>query len=404
MTDSTHKAEITSVPEIAEEINLLEYIYIIVKYKKMILLTCVVTFVIACGLTLLMPNIYTSTARILPPQENSSSLSSMLGNMGDLASLTGISVGGGSGDLYAGMLGSQTISDVVIDKFHLMEVYDQETRVETQEKLNHLVNISIGEDDGIISVKVEDEDPVRAANIVNTYVSELIKLNVKLNLSNASKERLFLENRLASVTGDLVDAEEGLKTFQKKNRAISIDDQASVVIEAAATLRGELASKEIELGVLLSVQTEHNPQVMALREGIAQLKNQILRLERSPEGEKVSEDIFLTTAAMPELGTQYVRLLRDFKVKEAIYELLIKQYEMAKITAAKNTSNIQVLDHGGVADKKSKPSRALIVLIATFVAGFMSVLYAFLREYGQQMGESDRQLWNKIKKESAFKK
>ena len=178
----------------------------------------------------------------------------------------------------------------------------------------------------------------------------------------------------------------------------------SVIIEAIASLKGELAGKEVELGVLLSSQTEQNPQVRALREGIAQLKEQLARLVRIPEDKKVTEDIFLSTSEVPELGIQYARLLRDFKVQETLFELLTQQHEMAKITEAKNTSTIQVLDAGVAADKKSKPARALIVLLATFVVGFLAVLYAFIREYGQQMGDGDRQLWSEIKKESILKK
>ncbi len=387
-----------------DEINLLEYLLVIVKHKKMISLTCLVTFILTCGITLLMPNIYTSTARILPPQDDTGGLSSMLGGMSGLAALAGVSVGGGSGELYVGMMKSRSIEDVIIDKFNLMEVYDQEYRVKTYVALEKAVSISIGKGDGIIAVTVEDKDPQRAAAMANSYVDELQKLNVKLNLSNAGRERLFLEERLTQVKSDLLAAEESLKEFQEKNKAIRIDAQASAIIEAIAQLKGELASKEVELGVLLSSQTDQNPQVMALREGIAQIKEQIARLERSPEGKKVSDDIFMATSDVPELGVQYARLLREFKVQETLYELLTKQYEVAKINEAKNTSSIQVLDEGMVPDKKVKPKRALIVILATFVVGFFALLYAFIREYGQRMSSEDRQLWSEIKQQAKFGK
>ena len=386
------------------DINLLEYLLVIVKHKKMILLTCALTFIVTCGITLLMPNIYTSTARILPPQESQRGISSMLGGVGDLASLAGLSIGDSSATLYVGMLKSRTISDVIIEKYHLMGVYDQESMVETYTKLNDFVTISTDEDDGIISIKVEDEDPARAAEIANTYVEQLKRLNIKLNLSSAGRERLFLEKRLRLVKADLTNAEEALKKFQEKNKTIRIDDQANAIIEALSTFKGELASKEVELGVLLSMQTEQSLQVKALREGINQLKKQISLLEEPAKGKTAVSDIFITTSAVPELAVQYSRLLRDFKVQETLFELLTKQYEMAKITEAKNTSTIQVLDDGVAADKKTKPMRVLIVFLATFIVGFFAVLYAFVREYSQQMGDKDRQIWQEIKKESAFKK
>ena len=377
-----------------DEINLLEYLLVIVKHKKMIFLTCLLTFILTCGITLLMPNIYTSTARILPSQNDKGGFSSMLGGMGGLAALAGVSVGGGSGELYAGMLKSRSIADVIIDKFNLMDVYEQEYRVKTYEALNNAVSISVGKDDGIISVTVEDEDPERAAAMANTYVEELQKLNVKLNLSNAGRERLFLEKRLDLVKADLLAAEEALKEFQEKNQAIRLDAQASAIIEAIAQMKGELASKEVELGVLLSSQTDQNPQVIALREGIAQIKEQIARLERSPDGKKVSDDIFMATSDVPELGVQYARLLREFKVQETLHELLTRQYEVAKINEARNSSTIQVLDRAVPADRKSKPKRSIIVLLVTFFIGFSTILWIFLKYRIENIDDEQKELVN----------
>ena len=384
-----------------DEINLLEYLLVIVKHKKMIILTCVVTFIVTCGITLLMPNIYTSTARILPPQEKRGGLNSMLGGgVGGLAALAGISVGGGSGELYIGMLKSRTVSDAIIERFDLMSHYELESRSDAYNVLAGKAKFSLGKDDGILSVSFEDKDADLAAEIANAYVDELQKLNVQINLNNAGRERVFLEERLALVKADLLAAEEALKEFQEKNKAIRIDAQATALIEAIAQLKGELASKEVELGVLLSSQTDQNPQVIALREGIVQIKEQIARLERSSEGKKVSNDIFMATSDVPELGVRYARLLREFKVQETLYELLTKQYEVAKINEAKNTSTIQVLDEGMVSDKKAKPKRSLIVILVTIVVGFFALLYAFIREYGQRMSTEDRKLWDEIKHEA----
>ncbi|WP_305046426.1 GumC family protein [Geoalkalibacter sp.] len=380
-----------------DEINLLELLLVLVKNKFMIIGSMAATFVLAAGVTLLMPNIYTSTARLLPPQQERGGLGAMMAGMGDLAALAGISAGGSSGELFVGMLQSRTVADAVIDQFDLMTVYDQKYRTEMYGKLNKLVNVSLGRRDGIITVSVDDEDPVRAAAIANAYVEELKKLNVRLNLSNAGRERVFLEERLAVVQADLARAEDNLREFQETNKAIKLDTQASAIIEAISRLRGELASKEVELGVLLTFQTEQNPEVRSLREGIAQLKSQLRRLEESPAGSKISADIFIATSNVPDLGIQYARFLRDFKVQETLFELLTKQYEVAKINEAKNTSALQVLDEGAVPDKKSKPKRAMIVLLATFAVGFCAVLFAFVREYGQRMDEEDRQRWGEIR-------
>ncbi len=402
MTEHTNKDQNVQMLQPDDEINLLELLLVIVQHKKMIILTCVITFIVACGLTLLMPNIYTATARVLPPQEDSGGLSSMLGSMGGLASLAGISTGGGKGDLYVGMLKSRTVSDAIIDRFDLMKYYEWNSRTGAYSELAGKAKFSLGKDDGIMTVSFEDEDPKFAADIANAYVEELQKLNVKINLNNAGRERVFLEDRLNVVKTDLAQAEDALKEFQEKNKAIRIDDQASAIIGAIATLKGELASKEVELGVLLSAQTDRNPQVIAMREGIAQVKDQISKLERSPEGKKISDDIFLATSEVPELGVQYARLLRNFKVQETLFELLTKQYEISKINEAKNTSTIQVLDSAIPADSKTKPRRGRIVLLATFCAAFLSFIAALVLAFGRKIDDEDRQRWELIKRQLIF--
>ena len=384
-------------PTADDEINLLDLLLVLARNWKMIVGAMALTFVLAAGGTLLMPNIYTATAKLLPPQQEKGGLGARLSGMGDLAALAGISAGGGSGDLYVGMLQSRTLSDAIIDQFDLMTVYEQEYRVKMHEKLKKLVSVSLGKKDGIIAISVEDEDPARGAAIANAYVEELKKLNVRLNLGSAGRERVFLEERLELVKADLIQSEENLRVFQEQNKAIKIDAQATAVIEGIARLKGELASREVELGVLLTSQTEQNPQVRALREAIGQLKAQLRKLEDSPAGRSVSSDIFIATSAVPDIGLQYARLMRDYKVQETLFELLTKQYEVAKISEAKNTSSLQVLDEAMVPDKKSKPKRSLIVLMATFAVGFCAVLWAFVREFGNNMNSEDRQRWEEIR-------
>lgn len=337
-----HEEKMNRPPsQVDDEISILDYLLVLARHKKMIVLTCVEAFVLSCVISLLLPNVYTSTARILPPRDQNSSFPAMLGSMTGLASLAGLSVGSTSGDLYVGMLKSRTISDAIIDRFDLMKVYDEEYRVKTYDDLAKYTNISLDKDSGIISISVDDKDPKRAADMANAFVVDLKKINLQLNLNSAGRERVFLEARLKKVKHDLGQAEDRLKDFKKKHQVLSIDDQATAVISAIAQLKGQLSSQEVQLGVLRSYQTEQNPEVLKLQDGIVQLKAQIQKLEQSPAGKKISRDIFIPTSEVPDLGVQYARLLRDFKVQETLYELLTKQYEMAKINEARDTSTIR---------------------------------------------------------------
>ena len=405
MTEGQHQIqdEPARFSKVEDEINLLDLLLVLVRNKRLILGVCAATLVLTTVITLLIPNIYTATARILPPQQEKSSLGTLMGGMSDLAVLAGLSVGGGSGDLYVGMLQSRTVADAIIDRFDLMSVYSEKYRVHTYEELKEHAAIALGKKDGIITISVEDKDPQRAAAMANAFVEEIKRLNVRLNLSSAGRERAFLEERLVLVKEDLRRTEETLKKFQEENRAIKIDDQATAMIESISRLRAELASKEVEVGVLLTYQTEQNSQVKALREAISQIKAQLRRLEQAPGGQTLAEDRFISTSEVPALGVQYARLLRDFKIQETLFELLTKQFEVAKVSEAKATSTIQVIDEAVVPDRKSKPTRSLIVFLATLAAGCMGILWVFVREYSGKMTEEDRLRWAEVKALARFK-
>lgn len=378
------KLDVSHIDSKVETFDIVDLVLVWLKFKFLIISACIVVFVLTCIITLLTPNIYTATTRILPPKETNMGMSAAMGNIGDIAAMAGISVGGLNGRLYVGMLKSRTIADSIIDQFDLMNVYKTKFRITTYSALKSNVSIVLGDGDGIISISADDKDPQRAAAIANEYVEELKRINVRLNLSAAGRERSFLEKRLSMVKADLLNAEEELKIFQKANKAISIDDQANALVGAISTLKAELISKEVQLGVLLSYQTKNNAQVLGIREAISQLKVQLKKLERIPSAKQSIENTFISAAEVPELGIQYARLLREFKIQESLFELLTRQYEIAKINEAKDTSPIQILDVAIVPDRKSKPKRTLIVIAATFSIGIFSMFLALIIDFLQK--------------------
>jgi uncharacterized protein involved in exopolysaccharide biosynthesis len=385
-----------------DEVNLFDMLLVLVRRLKLIVAICAVTFVLACIITLLMPNIYTATTRILPPVEDQGRLSGMPNNLGGLPSLLGVTGGGSSAELYVGMLQSRTVADAIIDGFGLMELYQSKTRAGAYDTLVKSINIELGKKDGIITLSVDDPEPIQATAIANAFIDELKRLNVALNLGSASRERSFLAERLEAARKELESAEERLREFQEQHQTIRINEQATALIEAIANLRAELASREVRLGVLLTRQTERNFEVRAVREEILRIREQIQRLEKTVDGQTADGGLFLPTSEIPALGVEYARLLREFKVQETLFELLTKQYEMTRINEAKEVSSLQVLDEAAVPDRKSRPRRTLLVLGATAVAFVLSIFLAFALEYQVRMAEEDRRRWREIRAQLPF--
>ena len=365
-----------------DEINLLDYWRVLVKYKRFIASIVVFAAVASVIVSLLLPKIYASTARIFAPQQEGAGILAQL--PGGLAGLASGMIGGGTpADLWVGFLESQTLRDAIIDRFNLKELYKVETIEDARASLNGSVSIKKSKE-GIVSITVEDKVPERAAKLANAFVEELDKINQEIVMSSGRRMRIFVEKRLDEVKVNLAGTEENLKDFQEKYKAIKLDDQSKAIIDAIGLVKGHLMAKEVELQTMLSFATSNNPQVEMLRAEVKALRG---RLNELGEGSKLNtpsseqKDIFIPTSKMPDLGLRYARLLRDFKIQETIFELLTQQYEMARVQEVKDSPTVQLLDRALIPEKRSKPKRKRIVILSVFLSGFLSVFLVFILEH-----------------------
>jgi len=338
--------------------------------------------------------VYTASAKILPPQKDSGGgLSALLNQAGGLAGLAGGVGLGGSVDLYIGILKSRSVADAVIKKLDLQKEFKSKTIDDARKKLGATVKFQAGKD-GIISISADSKDPQKAALLANTFVQELGHRSTQLNLSKASTERIFLEKRLDVVKGDLKTAENDMRTFQEKYKTIKADSQATVAIEGVARLKAEIVTKEVQLATLRNSMTDESNEVKALLAAISKLKAQMGAMT----GMGNSDNVIPSTGNVPGIGIEYIRKLRELKIQEAIFEQISKQYEIAKINEAKDSSTLQVLDEAVPPIDKSKPKRSLIVILSTVTAFFISLFIIFVQEYFAKMSSEDAEIINYIKK------
>jgi tyrosine-protein kinase Etk/Wzc len=302
----------------------------------------------------------------------------LLGQLGGLAGLAGSSMGiKNPADLYVGMLKSRSVADSIIARFELRKLYEKDTMVETRKEFSRNSSIAAGRN-GLISIEFDDEDPKRAADIANAFVEALDKLTQSLAVTEAAQRRLFFERQLMQAKADLSKAEIALKTTQEETGLIKLDDQGRAIIEAVAALRGQIAAKEVELRAMRTFTTEKNPDYVRTEQQLAGLRSELLKLERAQVAG--GGDILLPTGKVPEAGLEYLRKFRDVKYQETIFELLAKQFEAAKIDEAKEAAIIQIVDQAIAPDRKSKPKRAVIVVVLTVLAGLVAVGLAFIQE------------------------
>jgi uncharacterized protein involved in exopolysaccharide biosynthesis len=354
-----------------DEISLVDLAIALAGHKRLILSITGGFAILAIAVSLVWPASYTATLTLLPPQQNSSlssQLAAQLGSLGGLAQMAG----GGAliknpNEMFVAMLTSRTVEDAMVDRFGLMQEYHSRYRSDARKAFANHVKVDGSGKDGLIHIAVQDHDPQRAAALANGYVDQFRALERNLALTEAQQRRLFFEEQWKLANQNLAAAEEALKETEERTGLIQIDSQARALIEAAAALRAQITAKEVQIQGIATYASGGNAQLIEAEQELASLRAQLARLGGTSQN---PENILVPKGQMTSAGVEYVRRLRDVKYYETIYEILARQYELAKLDEAKEGAIVQVVDPAVAPERRSSPKRGLIVLAAT-AAGFM---------------------------------
>lgn len=351
-------------------------------------------------IALVIPPRYESTARLMPPDNQSPSglataVAAMSGATGGLAGIAGdfLSLKSTS-EIFVGILSSRTVQDKLIQQFDLKKLYGDRRMGDARKDLADHTAISVERKSQIITITVTDHDPKRAAAMGQAYIEELNRLVAELSTSSARRERIFLEGRLQTVSIDLESAEKEFSQFASKNTAIDIKEQGKAMVEAAAKLQGYLIAAESELEGLKQIYTDNNVRVRSVRARIDELKNQLEKIGGKGEDTSVppgqqSDSLFPSIRKLPLLGVTYADLYRRTKVQEAVFETLTKEYELAKVREAKEIPTVKVLDPPNIPDIRSFPPRFLITFLGTTLALAIGTSWIFAKTAWEKTDSAD---------------
>jgi uncharacterized protein involved in exopolysaccharide biosynthesis len=345
--------------------------------------------VTACGLVtttaiaFLIPNRYQSAARLMPPDQSSGTgtsamLAALSGRMGE--NLTSVAQGmlgtKTSGDLFVGILKSDAVDDDLINKFKLQQRYRDRYIEDTRKDLANHTDISVDQKSGIISVVVTDRDPKFAAAMAQEYVDKLNWVVTDLSTSSAHKERVFLDQRLQEVKSDLESSEKQFSEFASEKGAIDIPTQGKAMVEAAASLQGQLIAAESELQGLRQIYTDNNARVRSVQARVNELRGALEKIGGGSASAKSSaQELYPSLRELPLLGVTYADLLRRTKVEEVVFETLTQEDELAKVEEAKEIPSVKLLDAPEVPQKKSFPPRAPIMIFGATLAFVLAVTW-----------------------------
>src|SRR5207245_920332 len=270
-------------------------------------------------------------------------------------------------------LSSRTVQDKLIQQFDLKKFYGDRRMEDTRRNLASHTSLSVDRKSQIIAIGVTDHDPKRAAAMAQAYIEELNHLVAELSTSSARRERIFLEERLKTVSQELEAAEKEFSQFSSKNTAIDIKEQGKAMVETAATLQGQYIAAQSELEGIKQIYTDNNVRVRSVRARIAELKRQLEKLggkgeqDLEPTGQQ-ADYLYPSIRKLPLLGVTYADLYRRTRVQEAVYESLTKEYELAKVQEVKEIPTVKLLDSPNIPERKSFPPRTLIAFLGMALA------------------------------------
>ncbi|MFZ5516341.1 MAG: GumC family protein [Candidatus Zhuqueibacterota bacterium] len=385
-----------------KEVDLLDYLNVIVKHRRAIMRNVLVVALFIGVVSFLLPSTYTARTTILPPEDlQSPSILTELSSSPSLSNLL-FTGAGTTSDLYVEILKSRSVLDAVLQKEFsyrkssknpgqrkLLSILKQKSLEKGRLRLASRIHVKSSAE-GIITLDVELGDRHLASDVANALVVELDKINKEKNTSRSKNSRIYLENQLKDTKAKLKDASEALVKFKEKYKAIALEEQTQTAIESIGELKGRIVAKNVELGVARQSMKSDNVVVVKIRKEIEELEKQYRNLQFGDDDSTTSErEIYIPIADVPAVGLELAELVREEKVQETVWELLNQQYYQAKLQEARDTPTIQVLDEAVPPEQRTKPKRKILVLVGSFLALILSIFGAFVVEFVHNLKQDD---------------
>lgn len=365
--------------------NFSDYIYILFKWKKFIIINLLIIGPLTLGLLFLIPNNYKATSVVMIPPETSSGLGSLTGLLSgksSAASLGSKLLGATSANVDAllAILNSRTALTNAINEFNLIDYYDISDNNMDKALKDFVSDLSFEPTEyGMIEISVINEDPVVSSKIANYFTRILDSLNIALNTQAATNNRLFIEKRYLKNLVDIKAAEDSLSKLQKKYGVFAIPQQLEAAVKSAAEIEAQLIEKELMAELIKKQFGENSPSYPPIKDQVDFLRKKVDEIKNSPKLSSNS-NVLLPFKNLPELSMQYLRDFRELEIQQKILEVILPLYEQAKVEEQKSIPTIMVLDKAVVPQIKNGPKRATITIIISLLVLFILLPFVFRGE------------------------
>jgi tyrosine-protein kinase Etk/Wzc len=362
------------VTDVSDEIDIFG---VLVKRWKTLALCVGLGAALGIGYSLIAPEWYSATLTVVPASKSQD------GAAMSIAAKLPVALDTFQTDVQRiqAVLSSVSVADEVIDKFGLDEKYGTSHREHTRAALAEHCVSTVDRKSGLVALQCEDRDPVVAKAMAEYFGEVGNRVFGRVSVSSAREERKFLEDQVVKARHDVDESSKQLREFQEQHKIIDLPEQSKAVISAMAQIKGEIVSKQIELGYISGFSGRGESNVQQLQQQIAVMDTKLKQLEEqhqvTPGSDPGSADFFPDAMKVPELRFELEQLMREQKIQETVFGLMTQRYEMAKVDEARDTSTFQILDHPTLPTYRSRPQRkraGVLGLVGGLVVGALVIL------------------------------
>lgn len=360
-----------------------KWLRLLLKWKRLVWLSVVMIVGVTLLIAFFLPPQYTATVVILPPQGNVTPvgvtmMSQQTGSMA-AAAAAGFSIKNPN-DQQIALLKSRVVEDAMVERFNLQSLYRKKYRTKARQRWEKVTQTDSGLKDGLIRLSVTDNDPHRAAAMANAWVEEYRRFAATLALTEAAQRRLFYQRQLEQAQADLAHAEEGMKQTAQHTGIIDLEGQDRSRIATAASLRGQLAAKQIAIRGLREFAAPGNPDLQRAQQEAAELEAQLAAIDATSD--RKTGDLVAPKGELLQSSLAYERALREVKYRETIQNLLARQYEGARVDEARQGTLIQIVEPAVVPECPNNSRRLWVLVLGWLSALPLAWLFAVLAETG----------------------
>jgi tyrosine-protein kinase Etk/Wzc len=395
-TTNSKLSEDTPLVQDIRDPHILDYMTVVARHKRIVIISCLFFGLGLFGITLFMPQTFTSELTLLPPEKQgvAGGLMSFLAGSSALDMMK--SQENPALDLFKNILDSRMLSEEIADDKRVRGYFASFDS--SHDGAAFMARSSMTSEplrNGIMTVDVDLKTHWNASNaeidsakqisayLANLYVDRLDHFNRERLTTVAHNTRVFVEMEYQVRVGQLDSVYHAYQAFQESNKTIALPEQLTSTVTAAARLSAEIQQLEIQLGVEAREMNPNSNRMELLKAQIQEAKDALKKYDDGSVGEYV-----VGLHSVPELSRRVAQFTREIKLLEQVNGYLRQELEQEKINEQKDLPSLQVLDRATPPFRKSSPHRLSMLLLGVFIGVLYSLAHIGVLSYAEHVREN----------------